>query len=66
MMKCRDFIFELFDIHWIDSGYHWWVSILEIQLTDWNGSLIHVEYDQGHWKFEFLYLRQLIYNLRDN
>jgi hypothetical protein len=44
----------------------WWICLLEIQLSEWQGSLLMIEKEEcGRWQFEILYLRQLIINIRN-
>ena len=37
-----------------------WVSLLFIEKDDYQGALLHIECDQGYWKFDFLYLKSLV------
>jgi len=54
-------IFQIRPLEFVWIGDHVWFSALDLQIGDWGGALAHIEYDMGHWKFEFLYLRKLYY-----
>ena len=43
----------------------WWVSFLDISFGSFNGAMVHIEHDNGYWKFDLLYLRTLVHWLQD-
>lgn len=50
---------SLFEIYW--SSRQWWVALLGIQIGEISAHLFYIEYDQGLWKFDFLWLRPFRY-----
>jgi len=40
---------------------HYWISILNFDINDKEYSFLHIERDYYHWKFDFLFLRNLYY-----
>jgi len=56
------FEFRPFEIVIQDDRY--WISFLDISSDNFY-ALLHIEYDMGHWKFDFLFLRTLIFKIRD-
>lgn len=49
--------FSLFEISWYYN--QWWISLFGFEYNDFDGHLFHIEWDMGHWKFDFLWLRPI-------
>ena len=57
-MVYRFFGFDLFTFN-VDTDGGFYLDILCVSTTDWEGSLIHLERYCDSWKFDFLWLRNL-------
>lgn len=57
---------QLIEIAWHKID-HLWLGIFEIETKENSYHLLYVEYDHlaGCWKFDFLWLRSLIYKMKD-
>ena len=41
------------------TSRQWWIRILGISCGNFDGALLHIEKDNGYWKFDIFYLRHL-------
>lgn len=64
MSKWRCFEFRPLDIYWNGDGM-WFVLLMHFRFRDWEGQLFGIEYDMGCWRFEFMYLRDLVFMIRN-
>lgn len=44
---------------------HWWVSFFYFEIKEVQAAGLHIEWDQGLWKCDFLGLRTLLIWLKD-
>ena len=53
--RLPNFHFDLLTLY----HYHgeWWISLFSLETDDYEGALLHIECDQGVWKFDLFYLR---------
>jgi len=42
----------------------WWVDLLNIATNTYNGSLFVLEHNNGVWRWDVLWLRELVLKLR--
>lgn len=53
-----------FEIHLLRGAIIWRFGLISIETYQGIYDLLSIEYDCGKWKFDFLFLRHLIYFLR--
>lgn len=60
-----NFPFMVVSVFEIAVSYRqFWISVLEIETTDFNGALFYMECDNGWWKFDVLWMRELWWRLK--
>jgi len=57
------FVFSAFEIV-VSNRFNWWIGLFEVEINDYDGYMIYLELREKTWKFDLLWLRSLLYNIR--
>jgi len=57
--------FNVLEVNYCPETPQLWLSIAEVETINFDGALLHIEYDMGEWKFDILYLRSLVHKIQN-